>query len=54
MASTIMGATETTVYTIAVYTSVVKAKKCRGIIVAALLGDITGILVSVGFCRFMS
>lgn len=54
IASTIMGSTETTLYTIAVYTSVVKIKKTRGIIGAALVGDIVGMLISVVFCRFLS
>jgi len=52
--STIMGSTETTLYTIAIYTSVVKIKNSRGILVAALIGDIVGMAVSVVFCRFMS
>ena len=52
--STIMGSTETTLYTIAIYSSVVKIKKTRGILVAALIGDIVGMLISVGICRFMS
>jgi len=39
IASTIMGSTETTLYTIAIYTGVVKIKKTRGILVAALIGD---------------
>lgn len=54
MASTIMGSTETTLYTIAVYTSCVKIKKTRGVLLAALVADIVGILVSVGICRIMS
>ena len=40
IASTIMGSTETTIYAIAIYTSCVKAKKTRGILFAALIGDI--------------
>ena len=52
--STIMGSTETTLYTIAIYSSVVKIKKTREILVAALIGDIVGMLMSVGICRFMS
>ena len=52
--STIMGSTETTLYTIAIYSSVVKIKKTREILVAALIGDIVGMLISVGICRFMS
>lgn len=47
MASTIMGATETTFYTIAVYTSAVGVKKIRFVLVASLLADLVGILVSV-------
>ena len=47
MAATIMGSTETTVYTIAVYTSSVGIKKTRGIIFAALMADIAGIITSV-------
>lgn len=54
IASTIMGSTETTLYTIAVYTSVVKVKSTRGILIAALIGDIVGMLISVIICRFLS
>ena len=46
IASTIMGSTETTLYTIAIYTSCIKIKKTRFIIIAALTADITGIIVS--------
>lgn len=54
MASTIMGSTETTLYTIAVYTSCVKIKKTRFILVAALMADVVGILTSVVVCRILS
>ena len=54
IAATIMGSTETTFYTIAIYTSVVKIKKTRGALVAALIGDIVGILISVVICRVLS
>ena len=54
MASTIMGSTETTLYTIAIYTSCVRVKKTRYILVAALAADIVGILTSVAVCRIMS
>ena len=40
MASTIMGSTETTLYTIAIYTGIAKIKKTRGILIAALIGDV--------------
>ena len=53
MASTIMGSTETTLYTIAIYTSCVKIKKTRGILFAALTADVIGILVSVMVCRII-
>lgn len=45
--ATIMGSTETTLYTIAVYTSSVDIKKIRFVLFAALAADITGMLVSV-------
>ena len=51
LASIIMGSTETTLYTIAVYTSSVKIKNTRGIVFAALAADITGVLVSLLICR---
>lgn len=54
MASTIMGSTETTIYTIAVYTSCVKIKKTRFVLAAALIGDFIGIVASVVICRIMS
>lgn len=47
IASTIMGATETTFYTIAIYTSCVKIKKIRFVLVAALLADFAGIMTSI-------
>lgn len=50
IASTIMGSTETTLYTIAVYTSCISVKKTRGILLAALAGDIIGMIVSVIIC----
>ena len=52
--STIMGSTETTLYTIAVYTSVVGVKKTRFVLIAALLADFVGMLTSVVFWRIMS
>ena len=54
IASTIMGSTETTLYTIAVYTSSVKIKNTRGILIAALIGDLVGILTSVAICNILS
>ena len=54
IASTIMGSTETTLYTIAVYTSVVGIKKIRFVLIAALVGDLVGMLVSVGICNILA
>ena len=52
--STIMGSTETTFYTIAIYTSVVGTKKTRGILLAALAADIAGMVASTVICRILS
>ena len=54
IAAVIMGSTETTLYTIAVYTSSVGIKKTRFVLVASLVADVVGMLVSVLVCRFMS
>lgn len=54
ISSTIMGSTETTLYTIALYTSAVKIKKTRFVLIAALLADFIGMLTSVIFWRIMS
>ena len=54
MTSTIMGSTETTLYTIAIYTSGIKVKNTRLVLVAALTADIIGMLTSVVVCRILS
>ena len=54
IASTIMGSTETTLYTIAVYTSCIKVKKTRYILLAALAADIAGIIASTIVCQILS
>lgn len=54
IASTIMGSTETTFYTIAIYTSVVGIKKIRFVLLAALAADIAGMIASVAICRILS
>ncbi len=46
VASVLLGSTETTFYTIAVYYSVTKIKKTRHTLGAALAGDLTGFIVS--------
>ena len=52
--STIMGSTETTFYTIAIYTSCVGIKRTRGVLFAALAADIAGMIASIVICRIMS
>lgn len=54
IASTIMGATETTFYTIAIYTSCIGIKKIRFIMIPALIADVVGIITSVVICNIMS
>lgn len=54
MASVIMGATETTIYTIAVYTSSVKIKNTRFVLWAALIADFVGMATAVVICRILS
>lgn len=44
--STIMGSTETTFYTIAVYTSCIGVKKIRFVLTAALIADFVGMIAS--------
>ena len=53
IASTIMGSTETTLYTIAIYTSCIKIKKTRYILLAALTADVVGIIASNIVCRIL-
>ena len=54
IASTIMGSTETTLYTIAVYTSAIRIKKARFVLISALAADLIGMITSVIFWRIMS
>lgn len=53
IASVIMGSTETTLYTIAVYTGVVGIKKTRFVLKCALIADVVGITTSVIICNLM-
>ena len=52
--STIMGSTETTFYTIAIYTSCVGIKKTRWILLAALAADVAGMVASTVICRILA
>lgn len=54
IASVIMGSTETTIYTIAVYSSSIQIKNTRFVLSAALTADIVGMIISIVVCRFMS
>lgn len=53
LAAVIMGSTETTLYTIAVYTGSIKVKNTRFVIAAALIADLFGVIASVIICRLM-
>ena len=54
VASTIMGSTETTLYTIAVYTGCVGIKNIRFVLFASLIADIIGMITSVAIWRILS
>ena len=54
IASTIMGSTETTFYTIAIYTSCVGIKKIRFVLTAALIADFVGMMFSVVLWSLLS
>ena len=52
-ASVIMGSTETTFYTVAVYFGICRIKKTRHTVPCALIADITGIVTAVIFTRIL-
>lgn len=54
IAATIMGSTETTIYTIAVYSSSIDIKKTRFVLFAALMADLTGMVASVVIWQILS
>ena len=51
IASVMMGSTETTFYTVAVYYGAAKVKNIRHTLVAALMADVTAIILSIIICR---
>lgn len=51
--STILGATETTLYTIAIYTGAIKKKIPKKLIILAILGNFLGIFLSTIICRML-
>ena len=53
IAATIMGATETTFYTIALYTSSIKDKKIRFALVASLIADVVGMATAIIIFNYM-
>ena len=54
IASLLMGGTETTFYVTTILLGAAKIKKTRGVIVAALLADITAILLSIFLVRLIT
>ena len=54
IASTILGASETTLYVIAIYTSTVGIKKTRFVLASSLFADFVGIVTAVVIWRIMS
>lgn len=54
IASIIMGATETTLYTIAIYTGTVGIKKTRFVLISSLIADLVGMISAVLICRILS
>ena len=53
IASVVMGSTETTFYTLAVYYGSIKIRDSRYTVPAALLADVTGLLVGTWICLFL-
>ncbi len=52
-AGTIFGSTETTFYVLAVYFGSVAIRRTRHAVLAGLIADLTGVVVSVILCRWM-
>jgi spore maturation protein SpmA len=53
MAGTIFGSTETTFYVLAVYFGSVAIRRTRHAVVAGLIADLTGVIVSIVVCRWV-
>ena len=53
VASVMMGSTETTFYTLAVYFGSVGIKNVRHTVPAAIIADLSGLLAAVGVCRLV-
>lgn len=53
ISSTILGATETTLYIIAIYTGVIKKKIPKKLVLLAIFGNFLGMFLSTIICKFM-
>lgn len=53
ISSTILGATETTLYTIAIYTGAIKKKISKKLILVAIFGNFLGMFLSTIICKFI-
>lgn len=53
ISSTVLGATETTLYTIAIYTGAIKKKISKRLIALAIFGNFLGIFLSTIVCKFI-
>ncbi len=51
--STILGATETTLYTLAIYTGAIKKKISKKLLIIAIFGNFLGILLSSIICKII-
>ena len=52
-ASVLMAATETTIYTIAIYTSTLKVKKTNKILLISIFGDFIALMLAVNICKIL-
>lgn len=53
IASVLTAATETTIYTIAIYTSTLKVKKSGRILIISLIGDFIALILAINICKFI-
>lgn len=51
IASVLMSATETTIYTIAIYTSTLKVKKSGKVLLISIFGDFLALILAVNICK---
>lgn len=53
IASVLTAATETTIYTIAIYTSTLKIKRSGKILAISLIGDFIALIIAINICKFI-